>query len=119
MIDYKAVNEAFNRVYKLNEEENSISSVDNYKDVINELKTALQKAFDLLKANNISDIKTIENSYIQTIQGLFPNKSWWEVTSCNIYWSLFIGHDPEKTIEDIIKGIRIGVKNEIENSVRL
>ena len=59
-----------------------------------------------LQNRHETNIKVYEAEFQDVIEGQFPENAWWEVTDCNIFWSLFNDRDPQKTVIDIIKGVK-------------
>ena len=52
-----------------------------------------------------SNIKDYEYALQEVIENFVPDKSWWEVTSLNIFWDLFERRDPDGTVERIIDNL--------------
>ena len=51
-------------------------------------------------------IKTYEAEFQNVIKEVFPDNSWWEITSCEIFMHLMEHRDPEATVIAILKGIK-------------
>ena len=114
-MNLKNLNESFDKKYSVNEES---SSVLNESSVMNDLAKALFDKLHSLEDNYESNIKVYEHAFQDVIEKQFPEKSWWEVTDCNIFWSLFNGRDPEATVIEILKGIKPEFKdNKVEESI--
>ena len=56
-----------------------------------------------------------ENSFKRVLEQKFPNNQWWEVTNCDIKWSLFNNRNPKQTVKEIVEGLNI---REISNGAR-
>lgn len=105
----KAINEAFKRLFLKEADENKDDiALETEETVVEEsngksvLRKALEGKWEQLKTQNVSDIKQIEVNFQDVIESLVPGKLWWEVTDCDIFWSLFNDHDPQKTIDEIV-----------------
>ena len=90
----KVLNEGFDKFCEkhLQEEVNS-----------SDLERALNKALDRLAMKQEMNIKKYEAAFQDAIESQYPDKAWWEVTDCNIFWDLMEHHDPSLTIEHIIE----------------
>ena len=97
------MNEAFKRRYSPCLEEQIDASAKG------ELRRCLTES---VKNINQYDLRLVESAMQSAIESLHPDKSWWEVTSCNITESLF-NDGVESTINAIIEGI---ADNEITES---
>ena len=88
------INEGFDRKYQpLQESEVTPKE---------ELRTALYNKCSDLMSKNEYNIKAYEIAFQEVIEGLYPERPWWEVTSCNIFMDLFNGRDPMATVENIV-----------------
>lgn len=72
-----------------------------------------QKLADALftKCNELLDngeqhLKAYEVAFQDIIEKLYPNKPWWEVTSCEIFMHLFEYRDPQLTVIEILKTLK-------------
>ena len=63
------------------------------------------KMIELKKAGE-THIKKYEIAFQDVIEAAFPDKLWWEVTECQIFWHLMEHKNPEKTIIAILKGLK-------------
>lgn len=92
----KSINESFDRLI---EKEN----------IVNETQSPLEKnmltIIDLMEHSGQTNLKAYEYALQDAIEKEFPGKSWWEVTSVNIFWDLFNNRDPRLTVQNIIKDI--------------
>lgn len=64
-----------------------------------------EKCNKLLSSNEVN-IKAYEIAFQEVIQELYPNKSWWEVTSCEIFMHLLEYKDPQATVIEILKTLK-------------
>ena len=71
-----------------------------------DLLMALKRAREALVKNGERNLKAYEIAYQNVIEDHFPDKSWWEVTDCDIFNDLFNNRDPEHTEIEIVKGIK-------------
>lgn len=92
---FELLNEGFERVYMKEDTTSSTSSKE-------ELRKALQRTCDDLMNKHVVNIKTYEIAFQDTIEKLFPDKPWWQVTGCDIFWHLFNERNPYKTVDEII-----------------
>lgn len=81
---------------RLNEADNAVDTEEQ-----KELKRALFDAYFSLQNKYETNIKAYEIAFQEAIEGLYPDKAWWEVTDCNIFMDLFETRDPWKTIMNI------------------
>ena len=63
------------------------------------------KATDLRKEGE-THIKKYEIAFQDTIEEVFPDESWWNVTECQIFMHLMEYKDPEATVIAILKGLK-------------
>ena len=59
-----------------------------------------------LKKEGETHIKKYEIAFQDVINGVFPNKCWWEVTECEIFMHLMEHKDPEATVIEILKKLK-------------
>lgn len=71
-----------------------------------ELGNALFDKCHEMKNDGVLDIKTYEVVFQDIIENIFTDKFWWEVTDCEIFTHLLEHNDPEKTVIEIIKGLK-------------
>lgn len=72
-------------------------------------ETLAQKLFDKmieLKRGGERHIKKYEIAFQEVIEGVCPQKVWWEVTGCQIFMHLMEYKDPEKTVIEILKQLK-------------
>lgn len=88
---------------KLNED--TISNED-------ELRDALTDAVTKLMDDRIINLKSYEIALQDAIEKVYPDYSWWEVTSTNIFMDLFEKRDPWAVIDDIMDTLTISDEEE-------
>lgn len=99
----KAINEAFEKMYSNNNlNESTKSLIEDVSPELRDLATALFKTLTRLENSGETNIKKYEVAFQDTIEEQFPEKSWWEVTDCDIFSDLFETRDPQKTVINII-----------------
>lgn len=97
-MNIKHLNESFKNLYEDNVEDVKYA-------VDGDLRTALTDAAISLESSGNGNIKAYEDAFQRVIEDFYPGKSWWEVTTCNIFWSLFEGRNPKLTIDDIMNNL--------------
>lgn len=75
---------------------------ENYSKLANGL---FDKMIELKKEGETS-IKAYEVAFQDVIEEVFPEKCWWEVTECQIFWHLMEFQDPGETVQAILKGLK-------------
>ena len=72
-----------------------------------------QKLADALftKCNELLDsgenkLKFYEIAFQEVIERLYPDKPWWEVTSCEIFMHLLEYRDPQATVIEILNTLK-------------
>lgn len=70
------------------------------------LGNALSEKCNELMANGATNIKEYEIAFQDIIEHMYPGKSWWEITECQIFLHLFEHKDPKSTIIAILGGMR-------------
>ena len=112
-MNIKHLNESFKNLYE--------DKVEDVKYAVDgDLRTALTDAAISLKTSGNGNIKAYEDAFQRVIEEFYPDKSWWEVTTCNIFWSLFEGRSPELTIDDIMNNLIVNetpVKESLEDDL--
>ena len=100
-MNIKYLNESFKRLYEaaIDEEPKTMPLED-------ELRKELTMARVRLQYQGATNIKQYEIAFQEVIENLFPDKSWWEITDCNIFFTLFETRSPELTIEQIIAELK-------------
>ena len=63
------------------------------------------KYYELSNAG-VANVKSYEYAFQDIIERVYPNKSWWDITNCDIFMHLFEYKDPQKTIVEIIKNLK-------------
>lgn len=109
----KRIVESFDTNYIPLEEQ----TLDEVSETQHNLTKALFDKVHSLQKRNVTNIKTYEHELQKVIEKFFPDKSWWEVTVCNIFWSLFEKKDPEQTVIDIIKGLHREFKEDVDDAM--
>ena len=105
-MNIRKLNESFKKQYGIVTE-----SVENDLPISVELKQALKDAANELQANFVTNIKNYEIKFQEVIENLFPDKSWWEVTDCEIFFDLFQNRDIDGCINRIIDGLKSEFKD--------
>lgn len=59
-----------------------------------------------LKSGKVSNIKEYEIAFQEVIEKVFPEKCWWDVTSCQIFTHLLVHKNPEATVIEILKKLK-------------
>lgn len=54
----------------------------------------------------VTHIKQYEIAFQGVIEGVFPDKSWWDVTECEIFMHLMEHQDPTATAIAILRGLK-------------
>ena len=98
-MNLKIMNEAFKRRYS----DVLTEAVDpSYKE---ELRKALVMTSMSTVANG-GNMKSLEIALQGVIEEFFPDKSWWEVTDCNIFMDLLSGSNPREVCDHIVDQIK-------------
>ena len=96
----KNFNQSFRKLYESVKPNNIlIESIES--DLVNALNDA---AIDL-EVKGSTNIKDYEIAFQNAIENIVPDKSWWEVTSSNIFMDLFENRDVKGCIERIISNL--------------
>ena len=107
-MNLKMMNEAFKRNYGgLASEVEDTSSKTLLRNKLNE---------SVSRISNKDNLVLVESTMRSTIEDMYPDHSWWEVTSCVINESLFNG-GIDSTISAIVEGLSESVINEDINPV--
>lgn len=72
-------------------------------------KQLAQKLFDKMvemKKGGETNIKVYEIAFQDVIEQVFPDKCWWEVTNCPIFWHLMEHKNPAATIIAIMEELK-------------
>ena len=99
-MNFGQCNESFSKLY-----EDVIANQDVKNDEKTELANLLHAKVDEYLIQGKSNIKDYEYALQEVIENFVPGKSWWEVTSLNIFWDLFENRDPDGTVERIIDNL--------------
>lgn len=73
---------------------------------IEDLRKALDDQALRLSMSGTMNLKEYEIAFQDAIERVFPDKSWWEVTDCNIFGTLFETRDITETIECILRELK-------------
>lgn len=112
----KILNEGFELLHK--------NSLCEEKSNSSDLEKALEDALNRLAMRQEMNIKKYEIAFQDAIESQHPDKSWWEVTDCNIFSDLAENRDPSLTIKHILAGLKpelkeaVGEDSEKEYKVR-
>lgn len=102
---FKRLNEGFDKKYFI--EADTSNNVTNDKpEYIQNMEKQLHELAIAKLSQGISNIKDFEYGFQSVIEAFFPDNSWWDVTDCNIFWTLFETKDVDETIDRIIEGIK-------------
>lgn len=63
------------------------------------------KMIELTKGRE-KNVKVYEEAFQDVIENVFPDKCWWEITSCDIFDHLMEYKNPEKTVIKILKNLK-------------
>ena len=94
----KILNEGFELLHK--------NSLCEEKSNSSDLEKALENALNRLAMRQEMNIKKYEIAFQDAIESQHPDKSWWEVTDCDIFWDLAENRDPSLTIKHIIDNLK-------------
>lgn len=108
-MNLKTFNESFSKYYTEDIDDAIKESFEN------DLRTALIDKAERLGRSGTMDLKRYEAAFQDTIETLVPEKSWWEVTDCDIFNNLFNTHDIMGTIDCIIDSLKPEYKDIIES----
>lgn len=101
MTNISLINESFSKIYEATEEI-----------PINPIRKALENALDRLALKQEINIKAYEHAFQDALEKQFPETPWWEITDCNIFWDLFEGRNPSKTIDHIMDKLKPEYKDD-------
>ena len=110
-MNIKYLNESFKRLY-----EEAIDYEPAESSFEHQLRKQLTIAKIRLQSSGATNIKEYEIAFQQAIEDVEPDKAWWEVTDCNIFFNLFETRSPELTIEQILAELKPEYK-QIEESL--
>ena len=96
----RRINESFSKLYS---NKNLTESVD-----YESLEYKLNKTVDDLMNDGVVNIKVYEDRLQKVLEDEYPDKSWWDVTDCNIFWDLFENRDPYHTVKEILDNMKDG-----------
>lgn len=111
-MNIKYLNESFKRLY-----EEAIDHEPSQLSFEQDLRKQLTMTKIRLQYSGATSIKEYEIAFQETIENLVPDKSWWEVTDCNIFYSLFETRSPELTVEQIIEELKPEYKGVVEENL--
>lgn len=110
MLKANIINESFDNMLR-----NIINESKLTEDTINdedELRSALTDAVSKLMDDRIINLKSYEIALQDAIEKVYPDYSWWEITSTNIFMDLFEKRDPWAVVDDIISTLTIPSEEE-------
>ena len=110
-MNIRRLNEAFTNMYK---EETKKPLKESFE---TELKDRLETKCQNMLMSGVSNIKEYEIAFQDEIEKMFPDKSWWEVTDCDIFIDLFNNRDPEETVDNIIDQLKPEYKEVEEEEI--
>lgn len=108
-MNLKTFNESFRKYYTEDIDDTIKESFEA------DLRTALIDKAERLDRSGTMDLKRYEAEFQDTIEILVPEKSWWEVTDCDIFNNLFNTHDIMGTIDCIIDSLKPEYKDIVES----
>ena len=108
-MNLKTFNESFRKYYTEDIDDTIKESFEA------DLRTALIDKAERLGRSGTMDLKRYEAEFQDTIETLVPEKSWWEVTDCDIFNNLFNTHDIMGTIDCIIDSLKPEYKDILES----
>lgn len=108
-MNLKTFNESFRKYYTEDIDDTIKESFEA------DLRTALIDKAERLGRSGTMDLKRYEAEFQDTIETLVPEKSWWEVTDCDIFNNLFNTHNIMGTIDCIIDSLKPEYKDIIES----
>ena len=111
-MNIKYLNESFKKLY-----EAAIDEEPQVNSNLNEIRTQLEDAIMRLQYRGATNIKEYEIAFQEAIENVFPDKSWWEITDCNIFFTLFETRSPELTLEQIIAELKPEYKEAVEENL--
>lgn len=105
MLKANIINESFDNMLR-----NIINESKLTEDTINdedELRSALTDAVSKLMEDRIINLKQYEIALQDAIEKVYPDYSWWEITSTNIFMDLFEKRDPWTVVDDIMNTLTL------------
>ena len=108
-MNLKTFNESFRKYYTEDIDDAIKESFET------DLRTALIDKAERLGRSGTMNLKRYEIEFQDTIETLVPEKSWWEVTDCDIFNNLFNTHDIMGTIDCIIDSLKPEYKDIVES----
>lgn len=110
MLKANIINESLDNMIR-----NIINESKLTEDTINdedELRSALTDAVSKLMEDRIINLKSYEIALQDAIEKVYPDYSWWEITSTNIFMDLFEKRDPWAVVDDIMNTLTIPDEDE-------
>lgn len=111
-MNIKYLNESFKKLY-----EEAIDHEPKARPFESELKDQLNDVLMRLQFRGATNIKEYEIAFQEAIENMVPDKSWWEVTDCNIFFTLFETRSPELTLEQILAELKPEYKGAVEENL--
>lgn len=95
-------NECFKQYYQNTVLNESLDEINN-----NDLRKDLLDTVDNLINNGVTNIKEYEVALQNVIENHYPDNSWWDVCSLNIFWHLFTERNPMSTVDAIMDNLTV------------
>lgn len=108
MLKANIINESLDCMLKNIINESKLNEDNLMRDGIEEeIRSSLEDAVSKLMEDRVSNLKQYEIAMQDALEKVFPELSWWEVTSTNIFMDLFEKRDPWAVVEDIMNTLTI------------
>ena len=108
MLKANIINESLDSMMRNIIDESKLNEDNNLRDGIeDELRSTLMSTVSALIEDRIINLKQYEIALQDAIEKVFPDLSWWEVTSTNIFMDLFEKRDPWAVVDDIMNTLTI------------
>lgn len=108
-------NECFKQYYQntvLNESLDEINNND-------ELRKDLTNTVDNLITSGVTNIKEYEVALQNVIENHYPDNSWWDICSLNIFWHLFTERNPMSTVDAIMDNLTVNSSDSPSSTMEL
>lgn len=108
MLKATIINESLDNMMRNIINESKLNEDNDLRDgVRDELRDVLMDTVSNLIEDRIINLKQYEIALQDAIEKVFPDLSWWEVTSTNIFMDLFEKRDPWAVVDDIMDTLTI------------
>lgn len=108
MLKANIINESLDNMMRNIINESKLNEDNDLRDgVEDELRSVLMDTVSSLIEDRIINLKQYEIALQDAIEKVFPDLSWWEVTSTNIFMDLFEKRDPWAVVDDIMDTLTI------------